>query len=150
MNKSETIHAFLAEPALAIVGVSRLGRKFGNYACRALKEKGYRVYPVRRRGPRIDRMTCYKSFADLPEPVGGVVVVVQPREAIDVIREAAGAGIRRVWLQQGAESKPAIHLATSLGLDVVAGECILMYANPTGIHRLHRGFRKLLSAVKTS
>jgi predicted CoA-binding protein len=76
------------------------------------------------------------------------VLIVVPRwAALDVIREAAAAGARHVWLQQGAESQPAIDLATSLGLDVVAGECILMFANPTGIHRLHRGVRKLLDSV---
>jgi hypothetical protein len=54
-----------------------------------------------------------------------------------VIRDAAAAGIRHVWLQQGSESLEAITLAAELGLDVVAGECILMFARPTGIHRAH-------------
>jgi len=45
---SRAIGQFLAQPALALalVGLSRSGKKFGNVACRELKAKGYRVYPI--------------------------------------------------------------------------------------------------------
>jgi predicted CoA-binding protein len=147
VNNSETIQAFLAEPALAIVGVSRLGRKFGNYACRVLKEKGYRVYPIHRRAPRIDGMTCYASLAHLPEPVGGVVIVVPPWDAIDVIYEAAANGITRVWLQQGAQSLEALNVCDKLGVDAVSGECILMFAQPKGIHKVHQVVRSVFGTL---
>src|SRR4051812_28232285 len=120
MNRSAAIEAFLAQPAIAIVGVSRSGRKFGNSACRVLREKGYRVYPIHRSATRIAGVTCYPRLADLPEPVGGVLVVVPPHDAIDVIHEAARNGIRRVWLQQGAESLEALNVCDQLGIDVVS------------------------------
>jgi predicted CoA-binding protein len=44
----------------------------------------------------------------------------------------------RVWLQQGAQSIEALNVCDRLGVEVVAGECILMFAKPTGIHRAHR------------
>jgi predicted CoA-binding protein len=147
MKNSERIQAFLAEPALAIVGVSRFGRKFGNHACRALKDKGYRVYPIHRRVQRINGMTCYASFADLPEPVGGVVIVVPPRDAIDVIRSAAANGIKRVWLQQGAQSLEAANVCEQLGVEAVSGECILMFAQPTGIHKVHQVVRRVFGTL---
>jgi predicted CoA-binding protein len=147
MKVSETIDAFLAQPALAVVGVSRGGRHFGNSACRALREKGYRVYPVNRHAGQIDGMRCYAHLADLPEKVGGVLIVVPPRDAIDVIHDAAAAGITRVWLQQGAESQAALILCEQLGMDVVAGECILMFAHPTGVHRAHRFLRQMMHAL---
>ena len=147
MKTSEAIETFLAQPALAIVGVSRSGRKFGNAACRALREKGYRVYPIHPSAARIDGVTCYGRFTDLPEPVGGVLIVVPPRDAIDVIHEAADAGIRRVWLQQGAESLEALDECERLGIDVVSGECILMFAHPTGIHKAHRILRRMFVSL---
>jgi hypothetical protein len=56
-------------------------------------------------------------------------------------------------LQQGAESEAAAKLAAELGLDLVQGECILMYASPArGFHRLHRGMWRILgrlAVVKT-
>jgi hypothetical protein len=44
-------------------------------------------------------------------------------------------------MQQGAESPVAIGYCEEHGIDVVHGECIMMFAAPTGIHRLHRWLR---------
>jgi len=147
MKTSEKIEAFLAQPALAVVGASSSGRHFGNSACRVLRGKGYRVYPVHRRAAQIDGMKCYARLADLPEPVGSVLVVVPPRDAIDVIHYVAAEGVRRVWLQQGAESLEALTLCEQLGVDVVAGECILMFARPSGIHKAHRFVRQVMHTI---
>jgi predicted CoA-binding protein len=149
MTSTRAIQRFLAAPAIAVVGISRNTRKFGNAACRTLRDKGHRIYQIHRRAIRIDEHECFPRLADVPERVESVLIVVPRWEALDVIREAAAAGARCVWLQQGAESEAAVDLATSLGLDVVAGECVLMFANPTGIHRLHRGLRKLVGGVTT-
>jgi predicted CoA-binding protein len=43
MTDNEAIQSFLAEPAIAVVGVSRNGKGFGNLACGELRAKGYRV-----------------------------------------------------------------------------------------------------------
>src|SRR5437879_4862976 len=147
MKKSEAIQAFLAEPALAIAGVSRTGRKFGNTVCRVLKEKGYRVYLIHPRVARIEGMTCYPRLADLPEPVGGVVIVVPPWDAIDVIQEAAAAGIARVWLQRGAESVEARNVCDQHGVEAISGECILLFAQPEGIHKVHQVVRRVFGTL---
>jgi len=147
MTTRKAIEAFLAHPAIAVVGVSRTEHKFGNLACRVLREKGYRVYQVHRRAATIGGQPCYATLDDLPEKVNAVLVVVPPWEAIDVIGEAAAAGIHDVWLQQGAESEDAAQLAARLKLNLVAGECILMYAKPTGIHRMHRLVRRVMGVT---
>jgi uncharacterized protein len=137
------ITAFVAQPALAIVGVSRSGRKFGNTAARVLREKGYRVYPVHPSADVIDGVRCYKRFQDLPEAVDALLVVVAPAEACQVVRDAAAAGIHHVWLQQGAESVAVLKACHELGLSCVWGECILMYTHPTGFHKAHWWMRAL-------
>jgi uncharacterized protein len=147
MKKSEQIAAFLAQPALAIVGVSREPHHFGNAACRALRQKGYRVYPIHRQAAAVEGVTCYRSFKELPEPVGGVLIVVPPWEAIDVIHDAAAAGIARVWLQQGAGSDEALNVCRRLGLDAVDDECILMFASPTGVHKAHQFMRRVFHSL---
>jgi hypothetical protein len=49
--------------------------------------------------------------------------------------------------QQGAES-PVVTLACAeLGLDAVAGECILMFAKPTGVHKVHRWVSRLVGKL---
>lgn len=137
-TSKSSVDRFLAQRALALVGVSRSGEKFGNVILRTLRSKGMRVYPVHPVADRIGGVTCYRHFADLPEPVGGVIISVPPADAVSVLRDAAEAGITRVWLQQGAESPYVTRLCAELGLDAVIGECILMHAHPTGIHRVHR------------
>ncbi len=141
------IDDFLSQGALAVVGVSRSGKKFGNAASRELRTKGYRVIPVHPEAESIVGERCYPSLKELPEPVGGLLVVVPPAQTEQVVREAAEAGIRRVWLQQGAESAAAIKYCRDQGMSVVHGECILMFAAPTGGHKLHRWLWKLLGKL---
>lgn len=147
MTELSTVERFVAEPALAIVGVSRSGGKFGNAAARELVAKGYRVYPIHPEATEIAGLRCYPSFAALPEHVDAVLVVVPPDAAVGVVRDAANAGVHQVWLQQGAESPAAIDVARSQGLSVVAGECILMFAKPASFHRLHRWLRQSLGRL---
>lgn len=137
-SSRSSIEAFLAQPALAIVGVSRSGEKFGNVILRELRAKGRHIYPLHPVAKMIDGVTCYAHIADMPEPVTGMVINVSPADAVTALRDAAEAGIRHVWLQQGCESPYAANLCIELGLDAVLGECILMHAEPTGIHRVHR------------
>jgi predicted CoA-binding protein len=88
----------------------------------------------------VDGVRAFPSLAALPEPVGGVIVVVPPAQAQGVVKEAAAHGIRRVWLQQGAESADAIRFCQENGMSVVHGECVLMYPKPSTswIHGAHR------------
>ncbi len=148
-STAERIHAFIAQPAMAIVGMSRSGKKFGNAAFRELRAKGYRLYPIHRSAPAIDGVPCYRSLREIPEPVDAVLVVVPPDAARQVVREAAAAGMHHVWLQQGAESPEVLALCRDLDLEVVAGECILLFAKPTGVHRAHRWMRRVWGTLPT-
>lgn len=148
MATRSAIDAFLAEPAFALLGASRSGRGFGSLALRELLRKGYRVLPVHPHADRIDDVPCARSLADLPERVGAAIVVLHPPETLKALDDLATRGIRRVWLQQGAESPAVLARAAELGLEVIAGECVLMYARPSGIHRLHAGARNLLDRVR--
>ena len=132
------VDEFLAKRAIAIVGASRSGKKFGNIAMRELRAKGYRVYPIHPIATTIDDQPCFSSFVKLPEKVDALLVVVPPIAALDVIRDAAQAGLHYVWLQQGSESADVVALCHELHLVVIPGECILMFAQPRGFHKLHR------------
>ncbi len=143
MNGAAAIQTFLDRPALALVGASRFGKKFGNLACRELRAKGYRVYPIHPSATTVNGVRCYPRFADLPEPVDAVLVVVPPAQAVGVVRDAAAAGIHHVWLQQGAESPEVLSACRELGLEVVAGECVLMFAHASGVHKVHRWLRQV-------
>ena len=139
MTTKSTVEDFIAQERLAVVGVSREGKKFGNMAYKELKEKGYKLYPVHPQVEVIEGDICYPSLSDLPEEVDGVLIVLPPSETEKVVVEAYHAGITRVWMQQGAESDAAIRYCEENGISVVHGECVLMFADPTAFHhRAHR------------
>ena len=79
--------------------------------------------------------------------VGGVVLVVPPEQTEKLVRQAKEAGIQRVWMQQGAESPQAIAYCADNGIDAVHGECIMMFAQPKGIHRFHRWLWSVLGKL---
>lgn len=142
------IEDFLNLDALAVVGVSRKRGKFGSLAFRELKSKGIKVFPVHPSLDSVDGVKCSRSLGELSDTVQGVLIVVSPDQAVQVVLDAAAAGIRQVWLQQGAESPEVLRLCREHGIDAIHGECILMFVEPTGfVHRIHRGAWRLLGKL---
>jgi uncharacterized protein len=139
MTSRQTVSDFLAQRKLALVGMSRKRGKFGNAVHKELTARGYTVYPVHPEAGEIDGHRCWPDLASLPEPVGGLVVVVPPPQAEEVVRDAARTGIPRVWMQQGSESPGAIQFCEEQGIAAVHRECILMFVEPAAfVHRAHR------------
>jgi uncharacterized protein len=142
------IQNFIDQKRIALAGASRSGKKFGNMAYKELKERGYEVYLVHPEAKEIDGEPCYPNLAALQGKVDGVLICLPASQGESVLREAAEAGIKRVWLQQGAENMELLKLGQELGLVVVSGKCILMYAPPVrSFHRWHRGFMKLVGQL---
>lgn len=145
---NQAIADFIQAKRFAIVGVSRSGKKFGNTIYTELKQRGYQVVAVHPSAEEINGVTCYPNLAAVSEQVDGVVVCVPPAQAAQVLRDAAAAGIRKVWLQQGSQSPEVLAVANELKLTPVTGKCILMYATPvTSIHAFHRGFARLFGQL---
>jgi predicted CoA-binding protein len=148
MTSKASIDDFLSQRKLALVGMSGKKKKFGNVVAKELESKGYEIFPVHPHESNIDGLRCWPSLAELPEPVDGLILVVPPSETEKVVREAAAAGIARIWMQQGAESNDAIRFCAENNISVVHNECILMFAEPPAfIHRLHRWVRGLMGRL---
>jgi len=144
MTSKSLVDDFMRQPALAIVGASRNKNKFGSMVYRDMKSKGYRVFAVNPNADTIDGDPVYPDLLHLPEPVGGVVFIVPPAQTEVMVRQAAEAGIGRAWLQPGAESAAAIAFCEQNGIQVVQGECIMMYAGPVKFpHNFHRWVNRL-------
>jgi hypothetical protein len=114
---------------------------------RDLTKKGFEILPVHPAADEIDGFQCYPTVGDLPKPVGGLILVVPPPVTETVVREARSAGIERVWMQPGAESPEAIRYCEENGIDAIHGACIMMFAEPRGIHKLHRWLRGVLGKL---
>ena len=146
------IETFVQGKRLAVVGASRTGsgknKKFGNMAAKELKERGYQVYLIHPEAQEIDGERCYPNLAAVQGKVDGVLVSVPPKQVANVLNEAAAAGMKDIWLQQGAESTEVLAQARQLGLSVISGKCILMYAPPVrSFHGLHRFVMKLIGQL---
>lgn len=136
------IDDFLAQKSLAVVGVSRNGEGFGNVVRKELSEKGYHLTIVHPEADKIGDQPCAHSLAEVAGRVDGLVLVTPPAQTERLVQEAASLGIRRVWMQQGAESPAAIEACERNGIAAVHNECILMFAEPAAwFHRAHRWAR---------
>jgi predicted CoA-binding protein len=134
-----TVDDFLAHEPWAVVGVSRDPKKFGHTAYKELKARGRRLLPVNPGIETFEGDRCWPSLRALPEPVGGALIIVPPAQTEKVVQDALAAGIRRVWMQQGAESEAAIRFCQANGISEVHGECIMMHAPDTAFfHKMHR------------
>jgi hypothetical protein len=144
----QDIQGFLAEKTLAVAGLSRDEKSFSAAAARELRARGYTLYPVNPNASSVGGEKCYPSLAALPGRVGGVLVFTPPTATEKIVREAVAAGIRRIWIQQGAQSDAAVRFCAESGLPAVSKQCILMFAEPVGpLHGFHRWVKKLFGGM---
>ena len=138
MTSKADVQEFYASQPIAVVGVSRDTKKFGNSAYKSLKAQGYKVIPVNPNTDSIEGDKAYPNLKSIPEKVGGVLVIVPPKQTTQVVREAHEAGINRVWMQQGAEDQAAIQYCKDNGMTLIHNECIMMYSEHSAFfHRAH-------------
>lgn len=138
MTTRSSVDQFLSENTLALAGASRSGKKFGNAVVKDLTKKGYELLLVHSEANEIEGLKCYSDLSELPEQVGGLVLVVPPEQTEKIVQQATAVGIRKIWMQQGSESPEAVKFCEDNGINAIHGECILMFAQPTGIHKFHR------------
>jgi uncharacterized protein len=145
---NQAIQDFVSSKRVAVVGVSRQEKKFGCAIYTELKGRGYQVYGV---NPTIETILgdkCYPNLAALKGQVDGAVICIKPKSVEAVLREAAAIGLKNVWLQWGANTPENEKLGRDLGLNLVSGKCILMYAEPVkSMHGVHRFFVKLFGKL---
>lgn len=141
----KVIQNFIEKKKIAIVGASRQGNKFGNTAAQELLDRGYEIFLVHPETGEINGTPAYPNLDAVKDLAQSVWVSVPPERGEVVLREAAAAGFENVWLQQGAESPQLIALGDELGLELVSGKCILMYAEPVrSFHKFHQVIWKLI------
>lgn len=148
MPTRREIDDFLAQKRIAMVGVSRNPKRFSNIVYRALKEKGYEMYPVNPHAEMAEGDRCYPSVEQLPGPVDGAIVMLPPESTLEVMRGCAAAGIPRVWLGNGAVSPDAVKYGRGQGISVVDGACPMMFAEPVSFgHACHRFVKKITGSL---
>ena len=119
---------FLKQQVFAVVGVSSKPDKYGYKIFKHLKKIGKKVYPIHPAMKEVDGDICYKNLKDVPDSIDVVDIVVPPQVTEQVVKECHKLGIRRVWIQPGAESENAVEYCKSNNIDVVYNTCIMLHS----------------------
>lgn len=146
MASLKQIEDFIAAQPVAMVGVSRNPKKFGQMAFKELREKGLNVIPV---NPAVGEILGQKAYPDvksLPSDVKGVIIMTKKDQTVSIVREAREKGIKNIWIQQNSDSKEAIKELEGSDINYITGECILMYHKPHSFHKFHRAIKKLFGS----
>lgn len=138
----DLIRDFFGQKRLAVVGVSRDTNHYNNQVFRALRQRGYEVFPVNPRATELEGQPCFARVQDIQPAVDGVLVLTLPEAAEGVVRDALEAGVGRVWLRRSSES--AVALCQSKGVSAIANVCPFMFMPGTAFfHRVHGFFARV-------
>jgi uncharacterized protein len=146
---------FLAQPRIAVVGVSRDPKQPANLIYRRLRDAGHEVFAVNPNANELEGDRCFAAVTEIPNAVDGVVIVTTPEVAQKVAVECAAAGVPRVWLHRGigpgSTSKQAVAYCREHAISVIPGGCPNMFgATADPGHRCMRVMLRLTGKIPGS
>lgn len=150
INRMKSVESFLKGKRIALVGASRNSKDFSRLMLHELIAHGYDMVPVNASEDctEMEGRPVYHRLSDIPGPIDGALVMTPASVTASVANEALASGVPRVWLHQGvgpgAVDEKAVELLRGRGVDVVAGECPLMFLDGgKGVHGLHAWIRRI-------
>jgi uncharacterized protein len=144
----KSIKTFLEPKKLAIAGVSRNEKKFGYAVYKELREKGFKLYPVNPNAESLGNEPCFRSVSALPVDVKHLLILTKKDQTLGVLKEAIAKGMDNIWIQQMSETPEVLEYLKDKQVNVVAKQCILMFAEPAkSFHRFHRGIKSLFGLL---
>ena len=123
-QKPGVILEALAQPRIAIVGLSANELRASNFVGFYLQRHRYQIVPVNPREQEILGETSYPSLLEIPDRVDVVNVFRDPAAVPDIARDAVSIGARFLWLQFGVISEEGVEIAAGAGLQVIVDKCI--------------------------
>lgn len=148
MITNAQIQAFFNEKTIAMAGVSRNPKKFGNVAFKTLQDKNkYTLLPINPNVEKIFDTVCYKDIATLPAGVNAIILMTSKDQTSSMVSQSIAKGIKNIWIQQGTDTPEARQLANTEGFNIIYGKCIMMFAEPEGFHKFHRSIMKFFGRL---
>ena len=127
MNEPGAIERFLSAKRFAVLGASADREKYGNKVFRCYLQHGRDAIPVNPRLAEVEGVTAYPEVSAIPGAIEAVSIITPPAVTEATIPALAKKGVKRLWMQPGAESDRAIHAAEAAGMEVIAGgPCLLV------------------------
>ena len=129
-----SVARFLQGRRIAVAGVSRHSGQAANAVSRKLTGSGYEVFPINPNVSEVEGVRCYRDVAAVPVQLDGVVIATAPAVSVQIARQCAGHGVRRVWFHRsfgnGSVSDEAVRECGARGIDCIVGGCPLMFCEP--------------------
>lgn len=147
MKSIEPINNFFNSQIFAVIGISRKEKNFGNYVYKQMKQRDFSLVPVHYELSTFYNDVCYNSINDAVKfrHCDAAVILVSKQNAIQAVTGCLNAGITNIWLQQGSESDEIIELVSERKLNLIYGECIIMFLDKPGFgHQLHKFINKMI------
>jgi hypothetical protein len=116
---------FLQQKRFAVLGSFRNKEKFAYRIFVDLIGKGYEAFPVNPLLKEVEGKLCYKTISDIPYSVDVANIVTPPLVTESILKECLQKGIKRAWLQPGAESSAAIQFCHDNGIKVIHSMCVM-------------------------
>lgn len=149
-TSKQSINEFLESKKFLFYGISPDKNKFGNSVFKHLRDNGYEVMPVHPELDKIYDVDCIKDIKLLNEKPESAIIILSPENTDKVLNELISYGIKKVWIQQRCESDNSESLCLSNEIDVITGECIMMFArNINFVHRVHKWINKVSGKLPT-
>ncbi len=135
--------------SVALVGVTDRPGRPGSMLLANLVGKGFTgaVYPVARNAERVGGRRCYRSVAELPEPVDLAYLLLPAAAAVDAAEECAALGVRAAIVgasgfaeagtDEGRALQERLARVAASGMRVVGPNCNGVY---NAIDRISLGF----------
>jgi len=121
----DTICAMLRQVhSIAVVGLSPNPSRPSHRIARGLKERGFRIIPVRPRVENVLGERAYARLSEIRESVDLVNVFRAADQIGPVVDECLRLGVKRLWIQEGIVNDAEAERARAGGIEVVMDRCI--------------------------
>ncbi|KAA8901872.1 CoA binding domain-containing protein [Sphaerosporella brunnea] len=134
------IRLFFRSPLFAVVGASTDPSKFGHKVFAWYLSHSLPVTPINpsSRTTAVLSIPTIPSVRALKDPQNtSVSIITPPPVTLEVLREAAEVGVKRVWMQPGAWDRECVAFAKEKGMEAVVygheeelgheGACVLVH-----------------------
>jgi len=110
--------------SIAVVGLSPKPERPSYQVSEFLKDKGYKIIPVR---PAVDKIFGERAYPDLEaveEDIDLVLIFRRSEFVMPIVEKAIKKKAKAVWMQEGIVNEAAAEKARESGLEVVMDRCM--------------------------
>ena len=140
MTHQEQVQDFLAQKRIAVSGLSRTKDSGAGAIYLKLRDNGYEVFPVHPDAEVLHGDQCYPNVSAIPGGVDAVFIMNSPDISEEIVDEALGLGVKRVWMHNNtfmasSVSEAAVDRCRAADINVIAVGCPMMFLEPDIFHK---------------